>query len=181
MQVTKFITFDMAHRLPNHEARCRFPHGHTWKVGLTISSENLASGSSEGMVFDFKDIKKWLMEVVDDRFDHSMTLYYKDPLLKYMLDYFKLTEVVKEDLRCLEELEGIELTCISYNQLSNPSYEARLNIVNFIPTSENLASYFKYEFEQRLFTFLKDKGKYTNSVKIQSVELWETANSRCIV
>lgn len=172
MEVTKYITFDMAHRLPNHFSRCKNIHGHSWKIGVTLESDTLASDSSEGMVFDFKDLKSWLMEVVDERFDHSMTLFLDDPFTLTFVNMLGISQ--KNYDEAIEWLKNNpELEVVNFK-------DVRFNITNFIPTSENLAKYFKKEFEQRLYSKLKDNPKYTNVVKIKHIELWETANSRCI-
>lgn len=72
-EVYKEITFDSAHLLPNHQEDCKFLHGHTYKLGVTfIGQLNTNVGdSSEGMVIDFKEIKKYLKGEIDGTFDHS--------------------------------------------------------------------------------------------------------------
>jgi 6-pyruvoyltetrahydropterin/6-carboxytetrahydropterin synthase len=173
-EITRFITFDMAHRLPNHCGRCSNIHGHTWKIGLTVEGTSNAIGSSEGMVFDYKDLKQWLMEVVDKNFDHSLTLYYDDPYVLDIVNMYGIKEQFDSDMQWLDNVSDSELSVINYP-------EHRFNICSFIPTSENLASYFKYEFKQRSFSYLEHHPTYNGNVKVKSVELWETPNSRCIV
>lgn len=180
-EITRFISFDMAHRLPNHCGRCSHIHGHTWKIGLTVEGTATAIGSSTGMVFDYKDLKNWLMDVVDSKFDHSLTLYYKDPLINDVVKMYGIEQdTFNKDVKWLDDVGDNELAVISYCD-EELSYGVRFNICNFIPTSENLASYFKYEFKQRFYSFVENNPTFNNNLKVKSVELWETPNSRCIV
>lgn len=72
-EVYKEIHVESAHLLPNHNAKCKFLHGHSYKVGLTIRGKlwDNTKDTTEGMVMDFKEIKQMLKEDVDDRFDHA--------------------------------------------------------------------------------------------------------------
>jgi 6-pyruvoyltetrahydropterin/6-carboxytetrahydropterin synthase len=66
--VTKTVRFDAAHILTNHSGLCKNLHGHTYKVDISVS----ASGTKDdGMVMDFKDLKKIATSVICDRFDHA--------------------------------------------------------------------------------------------------------------
>lgn len=62
--------------LSKHPEACRFPHGHTRRIEIVVSSETL---DSNDMVVDFKALKLALGEFLD-RFDHSMALNSADPL-----------------------------------------------------------------------------------------------------
>ena len=64
--VTKTVKFDAAHVLTDHQGLCRNLHGHTYRVGVSVSTE--ADGD---MVIDFKALKGVLAEVILGRFDHS--------------------------------------------------------------------------------------------------------------
>lgn len=55
--------FDAAHFLPNHKGKCKNLHGHTWKVRITIKTNEL---NKNGMVIDFGELKKIINE-----FDHN--------------------------------------------------------------------------------------------------------------
>ena len=62
--------------LSKHPEACRFPHGHTRRIEVVVSSENL---DENDMVVDFKALKLALEEFVE-RFDHSMAVNSDDPL-----------------------------------------------------------------------------------------------------
>lgn len=58
--------FAGAHHLRDYPGDCELPHGHNWKVQVTVRAEEL---DDIGMGIDFKILKKHVKEVVD-RLDH---------------------------------------------------------------------------------------------------------------
>lgn len=58
--------FAGAHHLRDYPGECELPHGHNWKVEVTVRAEEL---DDIGMGIDFKVLKKQVKEVVD-RLDH---------------------------------------------------------------------------------------------------------------
>ena len=59
-----FVTshFAGAHHLRDYPGDCEHPHGHNWKVVVTVRATKL---DQLGMAIDFKLLKKYLGEVVD--------------------------------------------------------------------------------------------------------------------
>jgi len=88
IRVTKVVEWDMGHRVPNHKNKCRHPHGHRYRLELTIAGPMvLTSGESdEGMVMDFGDIKKMMTEHVHDKLDHGFMYHTGD---KRMREFFE--------------------------------------------------------------------------------------------
>ena len=74
--VSKEITFDMAHRLSNYKGKCYRLHGHTYRLMVTVGSNEL---SELGFVVDFGDLKEVLKDI-SDLFDHKTMLKTKDPV-----------------------------------------------------------------------------------------------------
>ncbi|HVJ50088.1 6-carboxytetrahydropterin synthase QueD [Desulfitobacterium sp.] len=75
IKVTKSFTFDAAHFLPNHKGKCAKMHGHTYKLEVTVVREDgklMDSGSDEGMVIDFSDLKAIVKAEVIDKVDHNV-------------------------------------------------------------------------------------------------------------
>lgn len=70
----------MGHRVPNHKNKCRNPHGHRYRLEVTIKGEiNTTKGdSSEGMVFDFGDLKELMMQKIHNSLDHCFMIYEDD-------------------------------------------------------------------------------------------------------
>ena len=79
MQVTKIITFAAAHRLFNYKGACANIHGHNYKVELSVEGDCI--GDEDGLLMDFKSVKKLLQEEVMGRFDHKLILFSEDPLV----------------------------------------------------------------------------------------------------
>ena len=60
-------TFAAGHALRGYRGKCENPHGHNYKIRITLSGEEL---DNIGLLYDFKDLKAAMGEVVD-RLDHQ--------------------------------------------------------------------------------------------------------------
>ena len=67
-EVTVEDTFSSGHFLRNYKGKCEKPHGHNYKVRITLRGETL---DVSGLLLDFKDLKH-VMRPVIDRLDHHM-------------------------------------------------------------------------------------------------------------
>ena len=67
-QITVEDTFAAGHYLRNYHGKCENPHGHNYKVRVTLCGEEL---DRAGLLLDFKDLKDRIRDVVD-RLDHQM-------------------------------------------------------------------------------------------------------------
>lgn len=81
--VTKIIELDYGHTLPNHFGFCNQIHGHRGRVEATFRGEIVSNpkSSSQGMVMDFKEIKKIMMEQIHDKLDHGFAVWKEDTSL----------------------------------------------------------------------------------------------------
>src|SRR5512142_1445821 len=61
-------TFAAGHALRGYRGKCENPHGHNYKVRITLAGEQL---DSIGLLYDFKDLKTVMNEVIE-RLDHQM-------------------------------------------------------------------------------------------------------------
>ncbi|MDH4319557.1 MAG: 6-carboxytetrahydropterin synthase QueD [Desulfobulbaceae bacterium] len=59
--------FSGGHHLREYPGDCEKPHGHNWKVKVTVRTEKL---DVLGMGIDFKVLKKAVSQVVDEELDH---------------------------------------------------------------------------------------------------------------
>lgn len=76
LTVTKEFTFDCAHILSYHEGLCSNLHGHTYKLEVTATKNEITNeGSSEGMIIDFGDLKRIVKDSIIDKFDHSFLFW----------------------------------------------------------------------------------------------------------
>jgi len=67
-QITVEDTFAAGHYLRNYRGKCENPHGHNYKVRVTLCGEEL---DRAGLLLDFKDLKDVMRDTVD-RLDHQM-------------------------------------------------------------------------------------------------------------
>ncbi len=67
-EVTVERGFSSGHYLRNYKGKCENPHGHNYKVRITLRGEAL---DVAGLLLDFKDLKL-VMRPVIDRLDHQM-------------------------------------------------------------------------------------------------------------
>ena len=68
-------TFDSGHRLLDYDGKCAFPHGHTYRAEVFLESDTL---DSQGLVFDFTDLKRRVKSWIDDNWDHCFLLNSRD-------------------------------------------------------------------------------------------------------
>ena len=67
-EVTVERGFSSGHYLRNYKGKCENPHGHNYKVRITLRGREL---DHAGLLLDFKDLKQ-VMRPVIDRIDHQM-------------------------------------------------------------------------------------------------------------
>ncbi len=115
IKITKTIEWEMGHRIPNHIGKCKNPHGHHYKLELTLSGPigSNKGSSSEGMIIDFGDISKLLSAAIYDTLDHSFMICEDD---KIMSAFFKKQENFKAVIvPFIPTVENISQWC--YNQI----------------------------------------------------------------
>ncbi|HEY6447222.1 MAG TPA: 6-carboxytetrahydropterin synthase QueD [Acidobacteriaceae bacterium] len=67
-EVTVERGFSSGHFLRNYKGKCENPHGHNYKVRITLRGETL---DAAGLLLDFRDLKL-VMRPVIERIDHQM-------------------------------------------------------------------------------------------------------------
>jgi len=113
MRISKELEIDMGHAVTNHCSKCKHLHGHRYRIRATVDDKLLTEGSAEGMVIDFSDLKKALMDVLDAPFDHAFAIWEKDPRVALLQD-------------------AHDMWHNDYN---------KFHTLPFVPTAENLARY----------------------------------------
>ena len=83
LRICKIFTFDAAHQLVGHLAKCANLHGHTYTLEVVISGEPAGPEhpSDEGFVMDFAKLKRVVKERVVDVFDHAFIAMGNEPVL----------------------------------------------------------------------------------------------------
>lgn len=76
IRVTKEFTFDMAHALLNYDGPCKNIHEHTYRLLVTVAG--YANQDPQhvkcGMLIDFGQLKKTVLEKIIEKYDHALVL-----------------------------------------------------------------------------------------------------------
>src|ERR1700691_5507769 len=67
-EVTVEDTFAAGHYLRNYKGKCENPHGHNYKIRVTLAGAEL---DKAGLLLDFKDLRDGMRDLID-RLDHRM-------------------------------------------------------------------------------------------------------------
>lgn len=80
---TRRIEFDAAHRIINHESKCKYMHGHRYVLEASFVAKEL---DSLGRVVDFGIIKEKLGGWIDENWDHNAILNEEDKELGAIIE-----------------------------------------------------------------------------------------------
>jgi len=67
-EVTVEDSFAAGHYLRNYKGKCENPHGHNYKIQVTLAGNDL---DKAGLLIDFKDVRQVMRHVIE-RLDHRM-------------------------------------------------------------------------------------------------------------
>ncbi len=143
LRLTKQFGFEMAHALPAYEGKCHNIHGHSYKLFVTVEGAPLQQqgAPTDGMVLDFHQLKEIVTRCIVEPFDHALVLPRNGDG-----DGFG-------DGRVLQTPFG--------------TYAAKLILVDFQPTTENLLMHFAHLLE----------GQLPEGTRLYSLKLYETESS----
>ena len=76
IRLTKEFSFEMAHTLAGYDGPCREIHGHSYKLFVTVKGEPVADAAEPqyGMVMDFGELKRIVVRLIVDRYDHALVM-----------------------------------------------------------------------------------------------------------
>lgn len=72
----RYHDISVGHRVTGHENKCRFLHGHNYRIHFIITSSDL---DHIGRVIDFSVIKERLCQWLEDNYDHKFLIWEHDP------------------------------------------------------------------------------------------------------
>lgn len=115
MRLDVEFNFCCAHELPHYDGVCRRLHGHHYRMGISVVGK---VDAATGMVIDFEELRRIVMEKVLDKVDHR---YLNDieglanPTAENMVVLF--WKWLKEDLPGLSQIRLWETPeyCITYD------------------------------------------------------------------
>ena len=197
--IDKSFSFCYGHRVHNQRLdtnftedgnaclACRHLHGHEGLIKIFL--EEIITGNNvteTGMVTDFKHLG-WMKNFIDDVLDHKMILDIKDPLhsenLIWLFDDDEELDLktchhmaegywIPDLTKILESMDAFGDSNSSKNKAILEKYEG-IVLVNFVPTSENLAGW--------LLEIASKKMRGIPNIRVSAVEYWETPKSHCRV
>lgn len=154
MKVVKKIEIDYGHRICNHTSKCFSPHGHRGVIEVCLSGDTIddKTSSSDGMVIDFSDIKNGLIQVVENKYDHSFIVSHDDPIKDYLIEF------VDESVR-----------------FDDGERKFKVVVIDRAPTAENLSQIIFTELSE----FFKNTSVWKH-LRLEWVKFFETPNSWAI-
>lgn len=139
LRLTKQFSFEMAHALPLYEGKCRNIHGHSYHLHVTIEAPSASiSDDASGMVLDFSQLKAIVNQTIIEPFDHALVL------------------------PRMEEGQSEATTKAQF-----APYGAKLQLVSFQPTTENLLMHFAHLLQPQI----------PSPARLYSIKLYETDTS----
>ena len=86
MLITKSFSFEAAHVLPHHPGKCSRPHGHSYRLEVSLEGPLQTGGPAAGMVEDFDVVAQVVREAVIDELDHrSLNELIDNPTAEHIL------------------------------------------------------------------------------------------------
>jgi 6-pyruvoyltetrahydropterin/6-carboxytetrahydropterin synthase len=89
MKIAKEFRWEMGHRLLCHTGKCKNLHGHSYRMQVEITSDELTNG----MVMDYYDLKNIVQPYVDE-LDHCFIVNKNDELLLKAAEELKTKTVI---------------------------------------------------------------------------------------
>ena len=76
VRITKIYELEVAHALFNYDGACKNIHGHSYKLEVTLLGvpNSRPSDSKDGLIIDFKELKKIIIDEINTPFDHAVVL-----------------------------------------------------------------------------------------------------------
>ena len=89
MKIAKEFRWEMGHRLLCHAGKCKNLHGHSYRMQVEISGDELTNG----MLMDYYDLKQIVQPFVDE-LDHCFIINKKDERLLKAAEELKTKKVI---------------------------------------------------------------------------------------
>lgn len=117
MEITRIFTFSAAHHLTQYKGVCERPHGHTYRLAVTVEGPI----RKNGLVIDFVELKKIVEEKIISKLDHEdLNNIFKNPsaeniamwIWKQLKNSFKKHKVKLDEIKLWEG----DNTYVSYEE-----------------------------------------------------------------
>lgn len=187
--ISKDFFFDYSHRVWVQKLRedfcakgdtgtkCRFLHGHTGKVTLSVQGDTL---NPQSMLCDFKELG-FAKDFLDTYIDHKMIIDKNDPLFSQITNGLLVDDrtfsyrsgnlpLLKVTLDKCDYITGYVIDVSTLEGTLKEFFESFF-IVDFVPTSENLAAWI-YDWAQAKLNQIDvqvDKVIWSETPKSQAI------------
>lgn len=118
--VERYHDISCGHRVVGHEGKCRFLHGHNYRIHFTCTADTL---DTVGRVIDFGVVKQRLCMWLEDKWDHRFIAWREDPVM------LRLQWILQHDGEHAGKGRNVEAW---------ESFDPSVVWVPFNPTAENL-------------------------------------------
>lgn len=170
--VMRKLEIDAAHRVPLHNSKCRFIHGHRYVIEATCTIPELVQeGAQTGMVMDFGFLKDVMVEVIEKWADHALILCVDDPYFQFLQKVPSHDPHNVETMRAWIERDGFG------GILRVGEFPLKLCIIDEVPTAENLAMVWFKTLDKRMkWLHEHNLGGVPDGCQLVKVRVWETPN-----
>ncbi len=134
MKVAKEFRWEMAHRLPFHNGRCKNLHGHSYRAVIEFDGDQL----TDGMLIDFYDIFNIVNPIID-KMDHSILVDSSDKELLEIANQINDRVVVVDFPTTVENISRFIVEEITKSNLPQ-----KLNLI-LVRVYETVDSYAEYQ------------------------------------
>ena len=88
INISRAFEWDMGHRVTNHASLCKNPHGHHYRMLVSVTGviDEREGTTTQGMVVDFGTLKQLIDEAIVDMYDHSFVYWSKDDVMRRFAD-----------------------------------------------------------------------------------------------
>ena len=103
VRITKVFEFEMAHALYHHDRKCKYIHGHSYKLAVTIIGTPMHEEGAphDGMLIDFGAFKELMNDEIISQFDHALLINANAPYTEMKnIELFDNTMVVPYQPTC---------------------------------------------------------------------------------
>ena len=151
VSVTSTFKFDSAHYIPEHDKKCKFLHGHSYKLEVTVKKR---VDPDSNMVIDFGKLKPIVNQKVSDVLDHAyINNFIEFPSSENIAVW--IWEQLSVDIKGLEKIRLYE-TETNYSEITK---DDMMEFVN------NYQSEVDWIDDERFVNDLEDKEKALNYLK----------------
>ena len=124
MKIAKEFTWEMGHRLPFHNGKCKNLHGHSYRCMVELNGDP----DENGMVLDYYDVKK-VIEPIIDNLDHSFMVCQTDIELIEVLEKLNSRHVIVDFETTAENISTYLLGEIKSSSLPKNIHSIKVRVL----------------------------------------------------